>query len=213
MVEIVNSLLSRPGSPRWAAIAAAAATSLALRLVGVPRGSRSPLRRLSCDQLGQAGQGPARTHPLRSATAAHRQNCGQRGFGAATLFSATLAGVHLVSRLEWGLYDRLEIAAGTDTLELGETLQRCEEFCLRPRHVHQARHPRGLGNREVTRVRRTKRARLCRRRKRPVGRRWAGRRAAGVMTARRESRPDPAERVDRSVDGLGSSMTLVRALF
>jgi hypothetical protein len=34
-----------------------------------------------------------------------------------------------------------------------------------------------------------------------------------VVTARRESRRDRAERVDQSVYGLGSSMTRVRALF
>lgn len=136
MAEIAGSPISRPlgARLRLAAIAAAAAASLALPPVGVPLA------------LGIAGyltislSRPDKVLRGRTLSAAqHRRTAiivGSAVFGAAALGSATLAGLDLAARLEARLYDRIEIAAGAGTLQLGETLQQCEGFaCARARIV------------------------------------------------------------------------------
>ena len=130
MVEIVNSPISRPASLRLAVLAAVAAASLVLPLVGVPL------------VLGVAGyltislSKPNRIVRGRYLSVMqHRRTAiivGGVVFGIAALFSATLAGFDLAVRLEAQLYDRIEIAAGDGSLKLGETLAQCEGFaCAR----------------------------------------------------------------------------------
>jgi hypothetical protein len=126
MVEIVSSAISRPASARLVVIAAVAAASLVLPPVGVPMA------------LGLAGyltislSKPNCVVRGRTLSAAqHRRAAivvGSGVFGIAALFSATLAGLGLATRLEAQLYDRIEIAAGARSLKLGEKLQQCESF-------------------------------------------------------------------------------------
>jgi hypothetical protein len=130
MVEIVGFPIPKPAGSRLAVLAAVAAAGLAPPLVGVPLA------------LGVAGyltislSKPNRIVRGRCLSVTqHRRTAiivGSVVFGIAALFSATLAGFDLAIRLEAQLYDRIEIAAGSRSLELGETLAQCEGFaCAR----------------------------------------------------------------------------------
>jgi hypothetical protein len=125
MVEIVSSAISRPASARLVVIAAVAAASLVLPTVGVPMALAVAgyltisLSKPNCVVRGRT-----------LSAAQHRRSAivvGSGVFGIAALFSATLAGLGLATRLAQ-LYDRIEIAAGAGSLKLGETLQQCESF-------------------------------------------------------------------------------------
>jgi hypothetical protein len=79
---------------------------------------------------------PDKVRPGRIPSAARQRRtakiAGSAAFWIATLFSAMLAGLDLVTRLESGLHDGIEIATDADTLRLGKMLEQCEKFaCAR----------------------------------------------------------------------------------
>jgi hypothetical protein len=126
MVEIVSAAISRPASARLVVIAAVAAASLVLPPVGVPMALgvagylTIALSKPNCVVRGRI-----------LSAAQHRRTAlavGSGVFGIAALFSATLTGLGLATRLEAQLYDRIEVAAGAGSLKLGDTLQQCESF-------------------------------------------------------------------------------------
>ena len=126
MVEIVGTAISRPASSRLAAIAAVAAASLALPPVGVPLAvALAGYLTIRLSKPNQVVRGRTLS-PAQQRRAAIIVGGGVLGIAA--MLSATLAGLDLATRLEAQLYDRIEIAAGADSLKLGETLQQCEGF-------------------------------------------------------------------------------------
>ncbi len=127
MVEIAGSPISRPARARlavFAAVAAVAAASLALPLVGVP------------PALGVAGyltirlSKPNQVRRGRVLSAAQQRRAaivvGSAVFGIAALFSGSIAGLDLAARLESRLHDQLETFGAT--LKLGDTRWECEKF-------------------------------------------------------------------------------------
>ncbi len=126
MVEIAGSAISRPVIPRLAAVAAVAVASLTLPLVGVPLAlGVAGYYTISLSKPNQVVRGRILS------AAQHRRTAivvGSTVFGLALLSSAALAGLDLAGRLESGLYDRVETAAGAGALQLGATVQLCERL-------------------------------------------------------------------------------------
>ncbi len=130
MVEIVGFPISRPASSRLALVAAGAAASLVLPLVGVPLAfGLAGYLTISLSKPDKVVRG--RTLSM----AQHRRAAlvvGAAVFAIAALCSATLAGLDLAARLEAQLYDRIETGADAGVLQLGDTLQVCQGFaCAR----------------------------------------------------------------------------------
>jgi hypothetical protein len=147
MVEIVGSPISRPASPRLAAIAAVAAVAavmgLALPRLGVP------------PALGLVGylairlSKPNQLLRRRGLSAAqHRRAAiivGSLMFAGAALFSATLAGLDLADRLQSRLDQGIASAEDAGDLKLGETLQQCEEIACARATIVELATARSLG--------------------------------------------------------------------
>lgn len=131
MVEIAGSPISRPAHTRlafFAAVAAVAAASLALPLVGVPPAlGVAGYLTIRLSKPNQVLRGRVLSAPQQRRAAIV---VGSAVFGIAALFSASLAGLDLAARLESRLYDQLETSDAT--LKLGDTTWECEKFaCAR----------------------------------------------------------------------------------